>query len=343
MSNAVAAPRHAVQTPETLPSWARTGTEADGRPYIEVDARGGPPSIVTHTVAFPHGATVALYCSAMVKSTLLSGSSGYEGLGVAAQAMMRDGSSRDMRVIWQRRPELVGDIELWVRKQFSEYTEVHFIVQMPDGIAPDYMQISWIVRGYAGQVRYSDFQVRDHYRRYYEKQINAAQYTDLDEEQQLAPGFAASMWNGNRFDKTIFPIYLKTIDATIPEGAPVEFSIEGEVFSTYLQRGDGTFVPIYGGFCVKLRRREDGSPDWVKAEIPRTPQQFNPDRLSNVLNGIVQQTTRKTAIRAYNQMEILAFATPIWQNVNEITGGNISVATMLATITVDDSVRDGTG
>ena len=339
----VGAPKHPIQT--VLPPWSRFEIDGSGRRYIEMDARGGPVSAVTHQELFPHGETISLMCSAEVQGTLRRGTDSYEGLGVAVQAYVRDSSSNGLRRVWQQRPDLQGDPALWVSGNYSAWTKVNFVVQMPDGVSPDYVRVSWIVRGNGGQVRLTSFEVRDFYSRAYSTVVPPARYDDwVPNRRQYAPGWVAGSDRSELARRgtfaagtNIFARYLETFTPRVAAGQPIEIQLRGEIHQTFMQ--DEKFNPVdhFAGLALKCRRSSDQGTDWIKAPLDtgKTGQ--------NLLSGEVSLSTNTVAFAGYNQIEPLIYMFPargyVVNNVNVVLFEHRGLE---AKIVIHDAVESGT-
>lgn len=336
----VGPPRHPIQT--TLPPWSRFQVSSSGRRFIELDARGGPVSAVTHQELFPHGETISLMCSAEVKGTLRRGSGSYEGLGVAVQAYVRDNSSNGLRRVWQQRPDLLGDPKLWVTGSYSNWEKVNFVVQMPDGITPDYVRVSWIVRGNGGQVRLTNFEVRDFYARTYDTLIPAARYTDMfPRGRQLAPGFITGSDQSelqrnstSAVNSDIVARYFDSHFARIAKGQPIEVHLRGEVRGTSWLDNNISPNSHTIGLALKLRREKDGGADWVKAPIPG-------GFITNH-EGPIDFSVRSVALNGYNLIEPIVYMQPkllnAYSNVRQIQFDHLG---LFMKITISDAVESG--
>ncbi len=330
------APRHPIQT--TLPPWSRFRTDPNGRRYIRVDSRGGPQGCITHSELFPQGETVSIMCSAMVRSSMLFGNELYEGIGVAVQAYVRDASAPSglRRLPWQRRPDLQGDATLWVGKQFSDWTPVDFVVQMPENISPDFIRVSWVTKGYSGQTDITDFVVRDFYSRTFETRVAPTSGpNEYDFNKQLGRELLEA-GDGSKRHVDIWAHYFATHVTRVKSGQPIDVHISADIDRATWVNNNVNRVPLHGYAGLKCLRREDGGTDWIFAHFDRGDD-------PTVVSGVTSVNVRRPAQNAYTQIEPVIFVIPTLLSGQSIIQTNFDHRGISMKITIDDSVESGTG
>ena len=321
------APRHPIQT--SLPSWSRFLVEG-GRRFVRVDARS-QLGCVTHSELFTHGETASLMCSAKIRSSMLFGNPGYEGIGVAVQAYVRDASrAQGIRMVWQQRPDLAGNTALWVHDQFSSFTPVDFVVQIPDDVTPDYVRVTWVTKGYSGHADFTDFVVRDFYARTYARTVVG---TPGPDSYAFTQQTASNLINNG--GGVIYAHYLDTWNINIKKGQPLDLFVSGEVVRGTMVNSDVNRVPVIGYIGCKMLRRKDGGSDWLYAR-------FAASEDPTVLDGFDSFSIRKPAANAYSQVEPLIFLMPNGVN-NTIIQTRFDHNGFDFKLTIDDSVESGTG
>ena len=240
--------------------------------------------------------------------------------------------------------------ELWVPGDYNDWTPVQFVVQMPEGISPDFVRVSWIVRGNGGQVRLTDFTVRDFFARTYETYVPSDVYEDYrgSNNPQFAPGFVGGT-DRRRYDfpglnrsGNIFAHYFDTHVTTVMSGQPIEIAIDGEIESEFIQDDDAGRPAHEFGLALKCRRRVDGGADWYRVALTTGDR----DRFGS---GSLSTSIRRPAYNAYTQIEPLAYwFIPARRSTgnNNLSGIAFSVLDHLGLsfkITIDDAVESGTG
>lgn len=325
MSNLAALPRHDVQT--TLPSGIRHGVENNGTRYIEMDA--GTLKWVTHTVTFPQGDTQALHISADVKTDMLHGNDTFEGVGPAVYAYNRNGSSQELNVIWQRSPETEGNADNWIGQQLSDYTRVIFIVQFPDNIRPEYVNVHWVARGYSGQVRIANFAVRDFYKRTYPAPLPSDTLGLSAFVYAYQTGWIYSDYErGISIGQNIYTLFLESFSVNIASGTPIRLTTDAH-FNDFRVSNNGGSVQAAHGVAIKISRGPDI--EWIRM--------FASGLLTDAAD---QQFTLSNTIQRVTQRPITAISAVLWFVPQRLpTAMQMGIDGGRVTIEVDDSALSG--
>jgi hypothetical protein len=218
---------------------------------------------VTHTVTFPQGDTQALHISCDIKSDMQFGSAEFEGIGPAVYAYRRDGTSNNLQVIWQRRPDTEGDPSNWIHEQSGTYRRVIFVVQFPDGVRPEFVNIHWMTKGFAGQTRFANFAARDYFKRTYKAAVPDDTFGLTAFTNQYAPGWIhANIDRGISLGQNIYALYFDSFSVNIPNGTPIRLTADA-AFGDFRAASGGTRLASAHGLALKVSRGPDV--EWIKA------------------------------------------------------------------------------
>lgn len=247
----ISAPYHPIQTKSQLQNWVTFDDDLSIwtiQPSTDPEPRG-----ITQRIAVPQSETRSIRSSMYVMSSVEASNTGYEGMGMDIKCLAKNGSSRTPLLTYHNDPWRAGDPTKLITDKFPTFAMVNFIEQIPYDRNVDFVDFSFGVRGYAGELQIASAMMRNHYVDTFETIVGGATWTDYERQKSTF------------FDGRVPETYNHYIDAhavRIAKSQEVSISIEGLIDSAQVFNIGGARVPFMLIMALKMRRVSDGLHDY---------------------------------------------------------------------------------
>jgi len=300
-----------------LPAWVSflpTGGQNGGAGY-QVDAQGGA-LVSCMYYAFPliQTADISTEISMIYRSSLSASDNGYEG--VTAQMRLLRVENNNLRVVWNNNVLVSGDQTKWFHENTGNEFVRHTIIESPPaGIAADFLDVCIIVKAPAGNVVFSNIEIRNRYERNYPVIIDG-QGTKLPLDREIQTVTESIRLPFNRtITRQIYIFrslwYLRTVPITVNNGERFVIEYDAALEALSLPSGghdpDNFVAPVLS-LIVKLKRKNAGQYDEFEVfkYIPAV------DRTKQTTDLRVFRGTSSELIAryAYDQAELIIVCEP---------------------------------
>lgn len=169
-------PYHPLVRYDELPSWMRFTSGG-----LQMDAEINQPFRgVSHRILLPQTGTVGYRANAIIsQSSLASTANGHEGIGIAVDGYVREGETRNARRVYSNELTVAADPKLWVNGQWGTARDVAFIGEISSPERPDFLDVTYGIRGTGGSVTFDDLGFRYFYQRLREAKLGITDWTNV--------------------------------------------------------------------------------------------------------------------------------------------------------------------